>query len=100
MDPGARRFLWNTLLRVLQTGRSIVLTSHSMEECEALCSRLAIMVNGRFQVSTRIIIIMFNMFIIAVTVLVWLCKHNFLYPDPVIILSHMNRMFCQVGCMY
>ena len=49
MDPGARRFLWNTLLRVLQSGRSIVLTSHSMEECEALCTRLAIMVNGRFQ---------------------------------------------------
>ncbi|EGD73013.1 ATP-binding cassette [Salpingoeca rosetta] len=49
MDPGARRFLWNTLLRVMQSGRSIVLTSHSMEECEALCTRLAIMVNGRFQ---------------------------------------------------
>ena len=29
------------------SGRSVVLTSHSMEECEALCSRLTIMVNGR-----------------------------------------------------
>ena len=28
----------------------MVLTSHSMEECEALCDRLAIMVNGQFQV--------------------------------------------------
>eukprot|EP00050_Salpingoeca_kvevrii_P001372 m.168672 g.168672 ORF g.168672 m.168672 type:complete len:270 (-) comp10356_c0_seq5:318-1127(-) len=44
MDPGARRFLWNALLEAMQGGRSIVLTSHSMEECEALCSRLSIMV--------------------------------------------------------
>ena len=28
---------------------TIVLTSHSMEECEALCTRIGIMVNGQFQ---------------------------------------------------
>ncbi|XP_045398553.1 phospholipid-transporting ATPase ABCA7 isoform X3 [Lemur catta] len=49
MDPSARRFLWNRLLAVVREGRSVVLTSHSMEECEALCTRLAIMVNGRFR---------------------------------------------------
>ncbi|NWH72676.1 ABCA2 protein, partial [Piaya cayana] len=49
MDPKARRFLWNLILDVLKTGRSVVLTSHSMEECEALCTRLAIMVNGRLK---------------------------------------------------
>ncbi|XP_051028674.1 phospholipid-transporting ATPase ABCA7 [Acomys russatus] len=49
MDPSARRFLWNTLLSVVREGRSVVLTSHSMEECEVLCTRLAIMVNGRFR---------------------------------------------------
>ncbi|CAH3155546.1 unnamed protein product, partial [Porites evermanni] len=49
MDPVARRFLWDTLTGVLKEGRSIVLTSHSMEECEALCTRLAIMVNGHFK---------------------------------------------------
>ncbi|XP_055285245.1 phospholipid-transporting ATPase ABCA7 isoform X7 [Moschus berezovskii] len=49
MDPGARRFLWNSLLAVVREGRSVILTSHSMEECEALCTRLAIMVNGRFR---------------------------------------------------
>ncbi|XP_024896512.1 ATP-binding cassette sub-family A member 7 isoform X3 [Pteropus alecto] len=49
MDPSARRFLWNSLLAVVREGRSVVLTSHSMEECEALCTRLAIMVNGRFR---------------------------------------------------
>uniref|UniRef100_A0A452QWP9 ATP binding cassette subfamily A member 7 n=1 Tax=Ursus americanus TaxID=9643 RepID=A0A452QWP9_URSAM len=49
MDPSSRRFLWNSLLAVVREGRSVVLTSHSMEECEALCTRLAIMVSGRFR---------------------------------------------------
>uniref|UniRef100_A0AAY5K4S1 P-type phospholipid transporter n=1 Tax=Esox lucius TaxID=8010 RepID=A0AAY5K4S1_ESOLU len=49
MDPKAKRFLWNCILTVIKDGRAVVLTSHSMEECEALCTRLAIMVNGRFQ---------------------------------------------------
>ncbi|OCU00960.1 hypothetical protein XELAEV_18006739mg [Xenopus laevis] len=49
MDPKARRFLWNCALSVIKEGRSVVLTSHSMEECEALCTRMAIMVNGRFK---------------------------------------------------
>ncbi|KAF7241031.1 ATP-binding cassette sub-family A member 2 [Varanus komodoensis] len=46
MDPKARRFLWNLILDIIKTGRSVVLT---MEECEALCTRLAIMVNGRLK---------------------------------------------------
>ncbi|XP_074664845.1 phospholipid-transporting ATPase ABCA7 [Strix aluco] len=49
MDPRARRFLWDCILSVIREGRSVVLTSHSMEECEALCTRMAIMVNGRFR---------------------------------------------------
>uniref|UniRef100_A0A8C9VQV1 ATP binding cassette subfamily A member 4 n=1 Tax=Scleropages formosus TaxID=113540 RepID=A0A8C9VQV1_SCLFO len=49
MDPHSRRFLWNAILSVIQDGRAVVLTSHSMEECEALCTRLAIMVNGTFR---------------------------------------------------
>nr|XP_046148467.1 LOW QUALITY PROTEIN: retinal-specific phospholipid-transporting ATPase ABCA4a [Oncorhynchus gorbuscha] len=49
MDPHSRRFLWNSIMSVIQDGRAVVLTSHSMEECEALCTRLAIMVNGTFQ---------------------------------------------------
>ncbi|XP_075632749.1 phospholipid-transporting ATPase ABCA7 [Balearica regulorum gibbericeps] len=49
MDPQARRFLWDCILSVIREGRSVVLTSHSMEECEALCTRVAIMVNGRFR---------------------------------------------------
>uniref|UniRef100_UPI0037E9C7B4 phospholipid-transporting ATPase ABCA1 n=1 Tax=Semicossyphus pulcher TaxID=241346 RepID=UPI0037E9C7B4 len=49
MDPKAKRFLWNCILSVTKEGRAVILTSHSMEECEALCTRMAIMVNGRFQ---------------------------------------------------
>ncbi|XP_023276845.1 ATP-binding cassette sub-family A member 1-like isoform X1 [Seriola lalandi dorsalis] len=49
MDPKARRFLWDCILSVIRKGRSVILTSHSMEECEALCTRMAIMVNGRFK---------------------------------------------------
>uniref|UniRef100_A0AAV2KFR8 P-type phospholipid transporter n=1 Tax=Knipowitschia caucasica TaxID=637954 RepID=A0AAV2KFR8_KNICA len=49
MDPKARRALWTCIHGLIKTGRSIVLTSHSMEECEALCTRMAIMVNGRFR---------------------------------------------------
>ncbi|NXX85150.1 ABCA1 protein, partial [Urocolius indicus] len=48
MDPKARRFLWNCALSVIKEGRSVVLTSHR-QECEALCTRMAIMVNGRFR---------------------------------------------------
>ncbi|WAR24357.1 ABCA2-like protein [Mya arenaria] len=49
MDPHSRRFLWDLILNLIKDGRSIILTSHSMEECEALCTRLAIMVNGQFK---------------------------------------------------
>jgi len=50
MDPGARRALWRVILHLVRNcGLSVVLTSHSMQECDYLCSRLAIMVNGQFQ---------------------------------------------------
>ncbi|UJR37958.1 hypothetical protein I4U23_030642 [Adineta vaga] len=49
MDPKARRHFWNAIAQCRDHGKPIILTSHSMEECEALCTRLAIMVNGRFK---------------------------------------------------
>ncbi|XP_019386627.1 PREDICTED: retinal-specific ATP-binding cassette transporter [Crocodylus porosus] len=49
MDPQSRRLLWNAIVSVIKEGRAVVLTSHSMEECEALCTRLAIMVKGTFK---------------------------------------------------
>ncbi|KAH9633405.1 hypothetical protein HF086_004119 [Spodoptera exigua] len=48
MDPASKRLVWSCISEAVIAGRSIVLTSHSMEECEALCSRLTVMVNGQF----------------------------------------------------
>ena len=49
VDPAARRKIWQTISRVRRAGTAVILTSHSMEECEALCDRLAIMVRGQFR---------------------------------------------------
>jgi ABC-2 type transport system ATP-binding protein len=47
MDPAARRALWNVVLGLKTRGRSILLTTHYMEEAEVLCDRLAIMDHGK-----------------------------------------------------
>jgi len=50
MDPHAQQFLWGAIREIVQLpGRSVIFTSHSMHECELLCDRLAIMVNGQFR---------------------------------------------------
>uniref|UniRef100_A0A4W2I3P6 ATP-binding cassette sub-family A member 3-like n=1 Tax=Bos indicus x Bos taurus TaxID=30522 RepID=A0A4W2I3P6_BOBOX len=49
MDPVARRHMWDTVTGICNSGKAIVISSHSMEECEALCTRLAIMVKGKFK---------------------------------------------------
>uniref|UniRef100_A0A8C7AJQ6 ABC transporter domain-containing protein n=1 Tax=Neovison vison TaxID=452646 RepID=A0A8C7AJQ6_NEOVI len=49
LDPAARCLLWDTITWMCKRGKAIVVTSHSIEECEALCTRLAIMVKGRFK---------------------------------------------------
>merc|ERR1712129_62923 len=48
MDPMARRHMWE-FIRETMSGRCVVLTTHSMEECEALCHRLGIMVKGQLR---------------------------------------------------
>ena len=48
MDPFARRQMWDVIAAVSED-RSVVLTTHSMEECEALCTRIGIMVDGSFR---------------------------------------------------
>lgn len=49
MDPFAKRKLWEMLSKAHDQGRTVVLTSHSIEECEALITRLAFMVNGELK---------------------------------------------------
>ena len=47
LDPAARRSLWDLIRGLKDTGRSVLLTTHYMEEAEILCDRLAIMDHGR-----------------------------------------------------
>lgn len=45
LDPNTRRFVWDYILEIKE-GRIIMLTTHSMEEADALCTNIGIMVNG------------------------------------------------------
>ena len=47
LDPQARRNLWELIQEIHRRGVTVVLTTHYMEEAEALCQRLAIMDHGR-----------------------------------------------------
>lgn len=49
IDPYSKRQLWTIINKTRNSGKSVILTSHSMEECEALCTRLAIMAAGEFK---------------------------------------------------
>lgn len=46
VDPRARQFLWHIVQEMVGRGQTVLLTTHSMAECEALCSRVGILVNG------------------------------------------------------
>jgi lipooligosaccharide transport system ATP-binding protein len=58
LDPQARHLIWERLRRLTQEGKTLVLTTHFMEEAERLCQRLAIMDHGRViaQGSPRVLI--------------------------------------------
>jgi ABC-2 type transport system ATP-binding protein len=47
LDPQARRNLWEIVQNIKAGGRTIVLTTHNMEEAQALCDEIAIMDYGR-----------------------------------------------------
>ncbi len=46
LDPQSRRQLWGRIEHIRQEGGSILLTTHSMEEAQAVCDRVAIIDNG------------------------------------------------------
>ena len=46
LDPQARHMMWQGLRRLLNQGKTILLTTHFMEEAERLCDRIAIMDHG------------------------------------------------------
>ncbi|MGN6682294.1 MAG: ABC transporter ATP-binding protein [Streptosporangiaceae bacterium] len=47
LDPQARRNLWDLLRKISKSGRTVVLTTHHMDEAESLCDRVAIMDDGK-----------------------------------------------------
>ncbi len=47
LDPQARHLMWERLQTLLQQGKSILLTTHFMDEAERLCSRLLVLDHGK-----------------------------------------------------
>ena len=47
LDPIARRNLWNIISQIRERGKTVVLTTHYMEEAELLCDRIGIMEKGK-----------------------------------------------------
>lgn len=47
LDPQARRSLWDIILKLKDQGKTIILSTHYMEEAHMLCDRLAIMDHGK-----------------------------------------------------
>ena len=49
MDPFSRRALWSVILEALSHNRTVLLTTHSMEEADAVCGRISIISSGRLR---------------------------------------------------
>lgn len=47
LDPQARRYLWEIIRGIKEQGKTIILTTHSMDEAEYLCDEIAIMDHGQ-----------------------------------------------------
>jgi ABC-2 type transport system ATP-binding protein len=47
LDPQSRRLLWDLVLKLRESGKTIIITTHYMDEAQALCDRIAIMDTGQ-----------------------------------------------------
>jgi len=53
LDPQARHLMWERLQRLVQQGKSILLTTHFMDEAERLCNRLLVLDHGKKMLEGR-----------------------------------------------
>jgi lipooligosaccharide transport system ATP-binding protein len=53
LDPQARRVVWRTLRELRRRGRTLVLTTHYLDEAERLCDRLVLLDRGRIVLAGR-----------------------------------------------
>src|SRR5438034_4015807 len=47
LDPASRRAVWSVIRRAVNTGMTVILSTHYMEEAERLSDRVGVIVNGR-----------------------------------------------------
>jgi lipooligosaccharide transport system ATP-binding protein len=47
LDPTARRQIWDTIIKLRSEGKTIILTTHYMDEAEELCDRIALVFQGK-----------------------------------------------------
>ena len=47
LDPQARHLIWDRLKKLMAQGKTLLLTTHFMDEAERLCNRLSVMTQGR-----------------------------------------------------
>jgi len=48
VDPQARRFMWQVIQKLTRKNTAVLLTTHSIEEAEHLCTKMAMMISGNF----------------------------------------------------
>ena len=47
LDPTSRRSIWDILRNLREEGKTIILTTHFLDEADSLCDRIAVMDKGR-----------------------------------------------------
>ncbi|MEI7961172.1 MAG: ABC transporter ATP-binding protein, partial [archaeon] len=47
LDPTMRQLFWNKIVELKKNGKTIILTTHYMDEAEELCNRVALLKNGK-----------------------------------------------------
>ncbi|KAM5158267.1 ATP-binding cassette sub-family A member 13-like [Mantella aurantiaca] len=106
MDPWSKRHLWEAIKQEVHDGCAVVFTSHSMEECEALCTRLTIMINGDLKCIGPVQHIK-NRFGHGYSVTLWLnadydCAHSVItyfkshFPEVNVKDHHLNILECHI----